>query len=109
MRRTFAEGFWQGRNVLIAAALLTVIFSGTVRSATAAPGDITRISVDSSGLQANNSSKRVSISGDGRFVAFESDASNLIPGDTNGSTDIFIRDRQTGVTTRVSVTQSGAE
>ncbi len=98
-----------------AAALLTVVvlLSGSVlttpASVRAAPGDITRVSVDSTGAQANNASKRPSISGDGRFIAFESDASNLVVGDANASTDIFVRDRQTGETTRVSVGIGGAE
>jgi len=90
-------------------ALVTTMFSGVVQPATAAPGDVTRVSVDASGVQANNSSKRASSSGDGRFIAFESDASNLIIGDTNSSTDIFVRDRQTGEITRVSVNSSGIE
>jgi Tol biopolymer transport system component len=43
------------------------------------------------------------ISADGRFVAFWSFASNLVPGDTNGTTDVLVRDRQTATTERVSV------
>jgi len=49
------------------------------------------------------------ISGDGRFVAFSSWASDLVPGDTNGFADVFVRDRATGVTTRVSVDSTGVE
>jgi Tol biopolymer transport system component len=48
------------------------------------------------------------ISGDGRFVAFLSWAGNLVPGDTNGEPDIFVRDRQTGKTELVSATAEGA-
>lgn len=99
----------RGISALTAVALLAGLFSGVVSPATAAPGDVTRVSVDSSGIQGNNSSKRASSSGDGRFIAFESDASNLVIGDTGIGTDIFVRDRQTGETTRVSVTASGAE
>jgi Tol biopolymer transport system component len=51
----------------------------------------------------------LSISGDGRYVAFGSDASNLVPGDTNNETDVFVYDRQTGETTRVSVASDGAQ
>ena len=51
----------------------------------------------------------VSSSSDGRYVAFESDATNLVSGDTNGLTDIFVRDRTAGTTTRVSLTGSGAQ
>ncbi len=92
---------------------ITVLLSSSVlaspRSVWAAPGDTTRVSVDLVGTQANNASKKPSISGDGRFIAFESDASNLIPNDTNASTDIFVKDRQTGEVTRVSVDSSGAQ
>src|SRR5262249_17255542 len=48
-------------------------------------------------------SGRPSLSADGRFVAFESDANNLVPGDTNGAADIFVHDLLTGLTERVSV------
>ena len=78
-------------------------------SVRAAPGDLARVSVDSAGAQANAASKRPSISGDGRFIAFESDASNLVPNDTNAATDIFVKDRQTGEITRVSVDSSEAQ
>ncbi|WP_413612271.1 hypothetical protein [Bdellovibrio sp. HCB-110] len=72
-------------------------------------GSTTRVSVDSSGTQANNDSYRTSISGDGRYVTFVSDATNLVAGDTNGRSDIFVHDRQTGATTRVSVDSSGVQ
>lgn len=49
----------------------------------------------------------LAINPDGRYVAFQSEASDLAPGDTNGSTDVFVRDRQTGVTTIVSVRPDG--
>ena len=65
------------------------------------------VSVDSSGNQTNQVSYDHSISGDGRFVAFQSFANNLVPGDTNGAWDVFVRDRQTGVTERVSLDSSG--
>ena len=72
-------------------------------------GETTRISVSSSGAQANNASYYPSISGDGRYIAFKSDASNLVSGDTNAVSDIFLHDRQAGVTTRVSVSSSGVQ
>ncbi len=72
-------------------------------------GETTRISVSSSGAQANNSSYDPAISGDGRYIAFSSDATNLVSGDTNGFTDIFLHDRQTGATTRISVSPSGGQ
>jgi Tol biopolymer transport system component len=89
--------------------ILVTLVASLWLPAYAAPGDLTRVSVDSSGAQANDWSRRSTISGDGRYVAFESDASNLVSGDTNGAGDIFVHDRQTGATTRVSVNSSGAE
>ncbi len=50
-----------------------------------------------------------SISGDGRFVAFRSGSSTLVPGDTNGKSDIFVHDRQAAQTTRISVATDGSE
>jgi Ca2+-binding RTX toxin-like protein len=67
----------------------------------------TRVSVNSAGNQGNNFSLFPSISADGRFVAFDSNASNLVPGDTNNTTDIFVRDLSTNTTTLVSVSSSG--
>jgi Tol biopolymer transport system component len=68
-----------------------------------------RVSVSSAGAEANGGSTEPSISADGRFVAFPSDASNLVVGDTNGQLDVFVRDRRRDKTTRVSVTSAGAE
>jgi Tol biopolymer transport system component len=65
--------------------------------------------VDGAGNQANGSSTSPAISADGRFVTFVSVATNLVPSDTNGQTDVFVRDRQTGVTERVSVDRAGNE
>lgn len=52
---------------------------------------------------------RPALSADGRYVAFQSDATNLVPGDGNGKADIFLRDRQSGTTERLSVSSTGAE
>jgi len=72
-------------------------------------GTTTRVSVDSSGSQANGSSDVPTISDDGRYIAFLSGASNLVIGDTNNWQDIFIRDTLTGTTTRVSVDSNGTQ
>ena len=69
----------------------------------------TRVSVDSSGNQANGHSAGATISGDGRFLAFFSLATNLVPGDSNQAWDVFVHDRQTGSTTRASVDGAGAQ
>ncbi|MBI5544490.1 MAG: PD40 domain-containing protein, partial [Deltaproteobacteria bacterium] len=58
---------------------------------------------------AGNGLRPPAISDDGRYVAFESEATNLVAGDTNGVADIFLRDRLTGTTTRISVSSSGAQ
>jgi len=67
----------------------------------------TRVSVDSAGNQADRNSDGASISADGRFVAFHSDSSNIVPGDTNNTFDIFLRDTLTNTTTLVSVDSAG--
>ena len=78
--------------------------------ATAQHGVTSRVSVDSSGAQALPSgSAQAVISADGRFVAFWSQANNLVPGDTNNCADTFVHDLQTGATTRVSVDSFGAQ
>jgi DNA-binding CsgD family transcriptional regulator/Tol biopolymer transport system component len=85
-------------------------------------GTTSLVSLSSTGIQANGTSSRPSISKDGRFVVFESEASNLVPGDTgcpngavvsattagqSGCPDVFLRDRLTGTTERVSVNRAG--
>lgn len=52
---------------------------------------------------------RIALSADGRYIAFDSLASNLVPGDTNGKRDVFVHDRQTGQTERVSLSHAGLE
>jgi len=69
---------------------------------------ITRVSIASDGTEGNASSFGSSISADGRYVAFDSQASNLVPGDTNGRRDVFVHDRQTGNTALISVGLDGA-
>ncbi len=70
-------------------------------------GETTRVSVDSSGNEANGGSLFFSLSGNGRFVAFATDASNLVSDDSNGLYDIFVHDRETGTTERISVGSGG--
>ena len=81
-------------------------------------GRTTRVNVTGSGEQANRGSDgdvpwsvtgSVSISTDGRYVAFHSGASNLVPGDTNGVGDVFVRDLRARTTTRVSLSDTGAQ
>lgn len=67
------------------------------------------ISVSSTGEQGNSGSYSPSISADGRYVSFVSDASNLVPNDTNDTRDIFVRDMLAGTTERVNVSSSGVQ
>jgi hypothetical protein len=68
-----------------------------------------RVSVASDGSQANGVSRDPRMSADGRYVVFPSFATNLVPDDTNGEYDVFVRDRQAGTTERVSVASDGSE
>ncbi len=97
MNSKYLKNLWQGAFVFLLPLMLAFPSGTTV--AFAAPGDIARVSVDSVGTQANGSSWRANISGDGRFVAFESDATNL----ADGAGGLFLKDRQTGAVTRISV------
>jgi Tol biopolymer transport system component len=72
-------------------------------------GQTSRVSVASNGTQGNDESYNPSLSADGRYVAFSSFANNLVSNDTNSTLDIFVHDRQTGQTSRVSVASNGAQ
>lgn len=76
---------------------------------TAFASDIERVSVASGGGQANGNSDEPAISSDGFIVAFVSEATNLVGGDTNGVQDVFVHDRATNLTERVSIASGGAE
>ena len=93
--------------VLLASALATCIVPAVARAQS--PGLMTRASVSSAGVDGNQSAGRVAISGDGRFVAFDSEATNLVPGDNNDNSDVFVHDASTGMLERVSVTWNGME
>jgi Tol biopolymer transport system component len=75
----------------------------------AAAAQLSRVSVDSSGAQADGDSGVAFFSRSGSIVVFVSAASNLVAGDTNGTSDIFLRDLATGTTARVSVATDGTE
>ncbi|WP_217628659.1 TolB family protein [Micromonospora humi] len=74
-----------------------------------ATGVTRRVSVTAGGVQGDSSSYQPAISGDGRRVAFVSGASNLVPGDTNGTEDVFLVRWRAGTTTRLSVSAEGAQ
>jgi Tol biopolymer transport system component len=71
-------------------------------------GPVTRVSVAAGGGDPDGASSNPDISADGRYVVFESAADNLVPGDTNGLPDVFLRDLQTGTTKLVSAGRNGA-
>jgi Tol biopolymer transport system component len=73
------------------------------------PGVTQRVSVAPAGASGDADSQLPALSANGRYVAFWSFASNLVPGDTNGTSDVFVHDRSTGVTERVSVTSKGRQ
>ncbi|MEN6547906.1 MAG: FlgD immunoglobulin-like domain containing protein, partial [Armatimonadia bacterium] len=97
----------------------TSLSTNLVNADTAVPGQVyvrdlvghttTRVSVSSAGVAGDGWSHVPSISPDGRYVAFQSEATNLVPGDTNGKWDIFVHDRSTGTTSRVSVSTGGTQ
>lgn len=72
-------------------------------------GVTTKVSVDSNGLEGNNSSYSTSISDDGRYVVFHSLATNFVSSDTNGSSDVFLHDNTTNETVRISIKTDGTE
>jgi len=108
-------------GLALAGAMLSLIVSGgdgrayasEVLSEAALPEDTLavyeRVSVDSAEVQGDSHSSRPAVSADGRYVAFQSGASNLVPGDANEWQDIFVRDRAAGTTERVSIAAGGAE
>ena len=106
MRRRAQRG---SRAWVPASLLLVAMLTSAVPGWAATTPKTRRVSVSSAGAEGNNSSYDPSISADGRFVAFHSDASNLVAGDGNGTSDVFVRDRATGKTRRVSVSSAGAE
>jgi len=72
-------------------------------------GPLVPVAHGPNGEPANGMGYPASVSDDGRFVAYTSDASNLVPGDTNGATDVFVLDRRTDRTRRVHVSSTGAQ
>ncbi len=91
-------------RILPTVSILALLVSSMVHA-----DDVERISVDSSGLEGNQPAGIMTLSSDGRYAAFDSASSNLVPGDTNGVSDLFVRDRLLGTTTRISVSSAGGE
>ncbi|MCK5377269.1 MAG: PD40 domain-containing protein, partial [Acidobacteria bacterium] len=92
---------------------LSIMLVLLLTAATGAAQVITRVSEATAGGAGNGDSRlmvsRWAINSDGRYVAFESDATDLVADDTNGVTDVFVRDVELGTTTRVSVDVNGED
>lgn len=91
----------------LTAVLTALLFVSTAASTTSS--GTTRVSLSSSHAEGDRPSFAAGISANGRFVAFTSQATNLVPGDTNERQDAFVYDRHTGRTERVDVTNAGAQ
>ena len=102
--RTMSSYFGVFAGLVALAVLCVLAVSGE-----AAAGDMTLVSRDNSGAQGDAASIRPDISSDGRFVAFDSSATNLVANDTNGVSDVFVRDLQGGTIERVSVGPEGVQ
>src|SRR3954452_1320777 len=106
---------WTGnrreREIIMRVVLTSVVALVAVGGAagSAAAWTTERVSVGANGKQANGDSFVPSVSADGRRVAFVSFATNLVPGDTSGQAEFFVRDLQAGTTKRVSVGAKGAQ
>ena len=72
-------------------------------------GSLKLVSSDANGIKGNGASTNTAISGDGRYVAFFSDANNLVDNDTNDNEDLFVKDLQTGNIVRANIDTNGAE
>ena len=70
---------------------------------------VDRVSTDLNGVESNGGSYQAGIANGGVYVAFESDATNLVPNDTNGQRDVFVKNMDTGAIERVSVSSVGVE
>jgi PKD repeat protein len=102
------ESFHATRRATFAVMVL-MLFGLLATGGFASAHVMTRVSVDNAGEQGDANSFNASISADGRYVAFDSNATNLVHGDTNGRTDVFVHDRQTRQTTRVSIASDDSQ
>ncbi|MGW3285742.1 TolB family protein [Streptomyces sp. NPDC001002] len=91
----------------VVAATAAVALTGTTAGAAPRAPHTEKASVAPDGADGNSVSGQPSLSADGRYLAFVSRADNLVPGDTNGSEDAFVRDLKTGTTRLVSVGEDG--
>ncbi len=92
---------WMGTVVVAAAAAMS--------GAPAQAQWVERVSLSTNGAQGDWQSRNPAVSDGGRYIVFESDATTLVDDDSNGQTDVFVHDRHTGTTTRVSLTAAGGQ
>ncbi len=113
--RVFNGSSWASQAVrmlqaiLLCLMLLCLFVATSSKEAQASPGDLMRVSANAAGEGANSSSSGSSVSADGRYVVFDSEANNLVPGDTNGKPDVFRKDLVTGEVVLVSVNAAGEQ
>lgn len=103
---------WNRRSLIAFLFVLVLVAGSGEAAARSSSRTVSRVSVSSAGKQSTGSPSvtRQSISANGRYVTFDSKASDLVVGDTNGFlNDVFVRDRRTGVTERVSVGPGGRQ
>ena len=95
------------RSAVWLAGVLVVL--SAILNGSASAAEVSRINVNGSGMQADSASGQPAVSRNGRFVAFESSAANLVADDSNGQSDIFLRDRKLGTTRSISVDATGRQ
>lgn len=95
------QSFFRAFSIPIVAVASSIASTGAMA--------VERVSVATGGGQANSQSRYAAISGNGRYVVFTSDATNLVAGDTNAAADVFVRDRVLGTTSRVSNQFNGSQ
>ncbi|HVQ90280.1 MAG TPA: hypothetical protein VMU51_04520 [Mycobacteriales bacterium] len=98
------------RALVVLSVSAGVVLMAASGAAAAPPrGSTELVSRSSAEVQGDQDSVLPAVSADGRFVAFTSLADNLVPGDTNEASDVFVRDRRTGRTERISVSSLGVQ
>lgn len=107
--RTRAAASGRARLVAAAALAVSALAAAPGSYAERLQGTTERVSVADGGRQVRGGSRQAAISANGRFVAFASTAPDLVPGDHNETSDIFVRDRLADTTVRVSVSSAGVE
>jgi Tol biopolymer transport system component len=95
--------FWSNASNLVSGSAFGMIVKDRQT------GAVERVDVAAYGTLGNQGAETPALSSDGRYVAFFSFATNLVPGDTNGTYDVFVKDRQTGAIERVDVAADGSQ